>query len=55
LHRAFFGKCVLAVLESFLHLDRPSLAHGHRGVGRILRKPERAFDPARLRLANKKQ
>src|SRR5260370_42591104 len=50
-HRAFFGESVLAILERFLHLDRPGLAHGYGGVGRILRQG--AFDPARLRLADK--
>ncbi len=51
-HRALFGEGVLAVLEAFLHLYRSSLAHGDGGVGRIFRQPERAFDPACLRLAD---
>ena len=50
--RAFFGESVLAVLECFLHLNRSGLAHGDGGVGRILRQPERVFDPTRLRLAD---
>lgn len=51
-HRALFGEGVLAVLEGFLHFDRPSMTHGDGGVGRILRQSERAFDPAFLRLAD---
>ena len=47
-----FGQGVFAVLEGFLHFDRPSLAHGDGGVGRVLRQPERAFDPAFLRLTD---
>jgi hypothetical protein len=51
-HRALFGEGVFAVLEGFLHFDRPGLAYGDGGIGRILRQPERAFNPAFLRLAD---
>ena len=51
-HRAFFAEGVLAIVERFLHPDWPGLAHGDGGIGRIPRDPERAFDPARLRLAD---
>ena len=49
-HRALFGEGIFAILEGFLHFDRTGLADGDGGIGGILRQPERAFDPAFLRL-----
>lgn len=50
--RAFLGECVVAVLESRLNLDRSGLAHRDRGIRRILRQPDSAFDATCLRLAD---
>jgi len=47
-HLAFLDEGVVAVLETFLNLDRSGLTHRNGGVGRVFRQPESALNTAGL-------